>query len=223
MDISIIVPAYNAEKYIEECLQSCIFSAKQAGLSFEIIVVDDGSTDHTARIAKIFCTACISQVQQGTAVARNAGLAQAQGQYIFFQDADDLISKEALSYLHTSLVQHPEGHLACALAKDFISPELAPEQKKLFLERPHAYGGTLPGTTLIRRSVFEHVGYFDTQLKTGETVDWLLRVQDAGMIKIPLEEVTLLRRLHPTSTSALHKTQERKDYLAILRKKHAKK
>ncbi len=223
MDISIIIPAHNAALYLEECLQSCILSASYAKLDVELIVIDDGSTDATAQIAARMAPICQSQQQQGAAAARNAGIALAKGDFVFFQDADDLISKEALSILYNVLMGQDTAHMAAALATDFISPNLTFEEQQQCKARQAPYAGTMPGTMLIQRQVFERVGVFDTSLATGETVDWLVRAQDMGVHKVQLDAVTLLRRLHPQSTGAMHKSQERKDYLAILRKRHAKK
>ncbi len=222
MNISIVIPAYNASLYLEACLQSCIVSAQYAHVKFELIVIDDGSSDNTASIAKKWAHKFIQQSHKGAGAARNAGIAQAEGSYILFLDADDLLTEHAVSDLYTALTQNPNMQMACALTSDFISPELNAEQKKLFNPRPVPYAGTLPGM-LIKNDTFEQVGSFDVNLKTAETVDWLVRAQEASITKLHIESITLLRRLHPKSTSACHKIQERKDYLSILRKKHNKK
>lgn len=90
--VSIIIPAYNAEKYIAETIQSAL---AQTWPHIEIIIVDDGSTDGTLSIAKGFEAANVkicSQCNKGAAAARNYGLSQAKGYYIQFLDADDLLS-----------------------------------------------------------------------------------------------------------------------------------
>lgn len=96
--ISIIVPAYNAEQFIKQCLD-CIL--KQTINDYEIIVVDDGSTDATASICDVFAQnnqkiRVIHQENQGVSAARNAGLRQAQGKWITFIDADDKIEPRFL-------------------------------------------------------------------------------------------------------------------------------
>lgn len=106
--ISIIVPAYNAAEYISRCIESII---RQTESDFEILIVDDGSTDSTGQICKEF-QACDSRVRYfyqnncGVARARNLGLKNARGKYITFADADDWLEKDSfkicLGYLQNS-------------------------------------------------------------------------------------------------------------------------
>ncbi len=97
MRLSIIIPAYNAEQPISACLRS-IFDALTTPLDFEVLVIDDGSTDSTTKIIhqyqKIHPELRIfSQIHHGVSSARNFGLAQAKGEYICFVDADDTLAQ----------------------------------------------------------------------------------------------------------------------------------
>ena len=85
MLVSIIVPAHNAENTLAECLEAC---TRQTHESVEVIVVDDGSTDATARIAQSYSVHYIRQEQRGPAAARNRGAAEAQGEVLAFTDSD---------------------------------------------------------------------------------------------------------------------------------------
>lgn len=100
--ISIIVPAYNVEKYIEECISSI---EKQKFVSYEIIIIDDGSTDSTPLICeqlkeKYANIIVIHQVNKGSSEARNIGIQQAKGDYILFIDSDDFITDNSLESIH---------------------------------------------------------------------------------------------------------------------------
>lgn len=101
--VSILVPAYNVEDYIEECLQSLI---SQTLREIEVVVVDDGSTDQTAVIAERYAITDprIRVVRlpehQGVSYARNICLAQAQGEYLSFVDSDDTIAATAMEELY---------------------------------------------------------------------------------------------------------------------------
>ena len=100
--ISIIIPAYNAEKYIEKCLQSIIY---QEYKDFEVIIVNDGSTDNTKEICKKYADLdsrirLISTENKGAGSARNTGLTEAQGRYISFIDADDFVSENYYSRMY---------------------------------------------------------------------------------------------------------------------------
>jgi glycosyltransferase involved in cell wall biosynthesis len=93
LNLSIIIPCYNVENYIEQCLNSIV---QQAVLPKEIICIDDGATDDTAVIIQAFaekfsCVKYLYQTNQGVSQARNAGINQATGQYIQFVDPDDIL------------------------------------------------------------------------------------------------------------------------------------
>ncbi|MCI8950954.1 MAG: glycosyltransferase family 2 protein [Lachnospiraceae bacterium] len=99
--ISIIVTAYNVERYIKECIESILNQTYQ---DIEIIVVDDGSSDLTAEIVKRICDEnsfvhYIYQVNSGVSVARNTGIIQANGDFIMFVDGDDLIESSIVATL----------------------------------------------------------------------------------------------------------------------------
>ena len=108
---SLILPCYNVEKYVARCVQSIL---KQDFADYEIILVDDGSTDGTpalcdALAAEHGCIRVIHKENGGAATARNTGLEAAQGKYVWFVDPDDWISPGALSVLHqASRVDSPD-------------------------------------------------------------------------------------------------------------------
>lgn len=108
---SIIIPAFNAEKTLRETLDSI---AEQDFLEYEVILVDDGSTDHTAEVFKNWQkyhpsnTTLISQENQGLGKARNVASQHALGEWLVFLDADDLWVPNKLSQLHQTLVKYPE-------------------------------------------------------------------------------------------------------------------
>ncbi len=102
IEISIILPVYNVEKYLDDCLDSI---AQQDNSSYEILAIDDGSTDNGLQILnyraqKDSRIRVFSQRNKGVASARNVGLRNAIGQYVLFVDGDDLLCPTALSALH---------------------------------------------------------------------------------------------------------------------------
>lgn len=109
--ISIIVPCYNVQNYLEQCLDSFVENA--ARLGDEVILVDDGSTDDTARIcdqyAQMHKHICVIHQQNGgLSAARNTGIDAASGQYLEFIDSDDWLEPGALDVLHDALAQKPD-------------------------------------------------------------------------------------------------------------------
>ena len=99
MKLSVIIPCYNAQKYLPACLDSLL---SQSMRDFEAILIDDGSKDDTARVAMQYASAdgrirVIQQQNTGVSAARNAGLAVAKGEWVLFVDADDLLCEDALN------------------------------------------------------------------------------------------------------------------------------
>ena len=99
--ISVIVPVYNVEEYLEECLESI---RQQTFTDIEVILVNDGSTDSSKEICERFCQAdsrfkLINQENKGQSVARNRGVKESIGEYLMFVDSDDIINKNVLEVL----------------------------------------------------------------------------------------------------------------------------
>ncbi len=107
--ISVIIPVYNVELYLEECLDSIINQTIEKN-NYEIIIIDDGSTDESEKIYKRYMTSfdnikIIKKSNEGLSMARNQGLDVAVGEYIFFCDSDDYIAKNALENLYNSAIK----------------------------------------------------------------------------------------------------------------------
>lgn len=216
--LSVIIPAYCAERYLSEAVAS-VRGQHWPG-TIEIIIVDDGSVDDTFLAAQRLGDLVLRKKRGGAATARNMGLRAATGSFIVLLDADDVLPTGALEKLHAPFLA-AEGTMAVfGQMQDFISPELTPEQKSALRPREGSYGGS-PCCALIRRKVFEQIGLFDETLKTGETVAWMLKLRDAGLSVVNLGDITLNRRLHLTNTGRMNAKQELRDYAAILRKRRA--
>lgn len=105
MILSIIIPVYNVQSYVEKCIRSC---ADQNFTDFELVIVNDGSTDSSADIVKQVAKdykniKVIHQANQGLSAARNAGLKAARGEYIWFVDSDDWIEQNCLERICNKL------------------------------------------------------------------------------------------------------------------------
>jgi len=108
---SVVVPVYNAEKYLESCVSSVM--AQRSASSYEIILVDDGSTDGSAQLCDRYarelpCVKVIHQANQGVSAARNTGIAAASGTYILFLDGDDCWNERLLQVLDAELPRQPD-------------------------------------------------------------------------------------------------------------------
>ena len=104
-NISIIIPVYNVEAYLADCLDSIL---AQTFESFEVILVDDGSTDGSPAIAQKYADAHSEQIRyyrkenDGPGLARNFGVSKAKGDYLMFVDSDDIVDPEMLTDLYES-------------------------------------------------------------------------------------------------------------------------
>ncbi len=113
--ISVIVPVYNCEKYLNRCIDSIL---AQTFSNFELILIDDGSTDDSGVICDDYALKderiiVIHQTNQGQAAARNNALQKSRGEWIHFVDSDDAIHPSILSYLYTAVLQHNANMSVC--------------------------------------------------------------------------------------------------------------
>ncbi len=192
--VSVIVPVYNGERFLAQTLLSLI---EQQYRPLDLIVIDDGSTDGTAEIARSFPDVrYFHQPNQGVATARNTGLRAARGEYIAFLDADDLWQPNKLSLQVEYHRHHPEIDYSFVKLINFLEPGI---EKPWWLRDDQLQVGQpdySPVTMLARRSVFDRVGFFDTSFKVGEDTDWFSRAKDTGIKAAFLPDVCVRRRVH---------------------------
>lgn len=183
--VSVVIPAYNAEKFIVQALDSL---AVQTYPSVEVIVVDDGSRDATADVVARAHpeVRCIRQANGGASSARNRGVQEARGEFIAFLDADDvwhpdkLRAQVALMQAHSDVLLSRTGMSEVPLLDQARFPDVSnglPEHKLIPSLGPSLmspYFAT--STVMVRRQAFLAVGGFDTAFKVAEDVDLYLRV-----------------------------------------------
>lgn len=204
--VSVIMPAYNAERYIGEAIQSVL---AQTLADWELIIVDDGSTDHTAEIVRRFEDPRIRYVYQensGPYLSRNRGIELAGSPHIAFLDADDLFLPRKLAWQVEVLEKEPEAGLVAGGHHVIDS-----EGRLLATFRPWTTFPSLDVTTwlfacpvwlqhiLIRRDWLERVGGFDSRDSTGD-YDLLLRLAHAGCKMVWLREIVFCYRLHEANS-----------------------
>jgi glycosyltransferase involved in cell wall biosynthesis len=211
--VSIVIPAHNAAKTLETCLAACL---QQTYPEIEVIVVDDGSTDTTARIAQSFPVRFIHQVQRGPAAARNAGAQIAGGGILAYTDADCVPRPDWIGQLLTGF---EEGVVAVggtygiansgALLARLVHEEIMVRHERLgdtvdFLGSFNvAYG----------KAAFDRIGGFDEDFTaaSGEDNDLAYRFVDAGG-RLRFVRDAVVRHYHPTRIRAYLRSQMRHGY-----------
>ncbi len=213
--ISVVIPAFNGERHLRQSIES-VFA--QDHRPIELIVVDDGSTDHTAQVAQAFPPPLHYYVQphRGAATARNRGAELAHGDFLAFLDADDLWTSHKLSaQLHAFRAQ-PELDILFGHVQQFISPELD-ESAKARLHCPtDPLPGPVVGTMLLRLDTFRRIGPFAEHLHTAEFLDWYARAREMRLSVLMLAEVVMLRRIHRSNQGVLHR-ERRVEYPRVLK------
>jgi glycosyltransferase involved in cell wall biosynthesis len=213
--VTAIVPAYNAERYLADALDS-VFAQGHSPL--EVIVVDDGSTDGTAAVADSYTprVELLRQANAGAGAARNHGLAAARGDYVAFHDADDLWTEGKLSAQLDRLVADPSLDLVFGHVRNFVSPNLSPAQAARLFCPPETQPGYSAACLLARRSAFERVGPFREDVDLGEFIDWMARAREHGLRDALLPETVLLRRLHGSNTG-IRQRDSRSDFALVVK------
>lgn len=210
--VSVIVPAYQAEAFLGEALESAL--AQDRG-PVEVLVVDDGSTDRTAEVASTYPVRLLRSPNRGPAAARNSGLALARGEFVTILDADDVWPADRLSRQVDHLHAHPEHGIVLGLTEIFLTPgqPRPPHWPVAHTGRPIP---AVAGSMLARAQVFERVGGFDEELRQCEDIDWLARVKDAGIQAGTIDHVVLRYRIHANNTSR-HTAANKATLLRVLR------
>lgn len=197
--VSVIIPAFNAAKYLAEALDSAL---AQTYLPVEILLIDDGSTDNTAGIVKKYGDKIryFYQENQGIGAARNTGVHLAEGDYISFLDADDYWTPDKLEKQMAVLAANPEIQLVFGWVQQFISPEISEIDRQQWHCPSEPMSGIHAGTMLLRKTDFERVGDYRTDLKNSEFLEWYGRAQALGLKHHVLPEVLMYRRIHGQNT-----------------------
>lgn len=181
MKISVVIPTYNRIALVERAIDSVLM---QSIKPFDIIVVDDGSDDGTSEMIqkKYRSINLVQQQNSGVSAARNNGIKHAKGDWISLLDSDDEWTEKKLENQVNRLIKNPDYHF-CHTNEIWIRNGVRVNQKK----RHQKYGGYIfdkcldicrisPSSTLFKKNILEHVGWFDTQLPVCEDYDLWLRI-----------------------------------------------
>ncbi|HIQ49985.1 MAG TPA: glycosyltransferase [Nanoarchaeota archaeon] len=181
--VSVIIPAYNEEKYIEKTLKSV---KNQSYKNIEIIVVDNNSTDKTSEIAKKYADKVVVEKRKGASKARNKGAKEAKGEILIFVDADTYLEKKCVEKIVKAFVK--DKHLVCAtgfvFTKGRILHELIYALASLSVWilsyiKPQFYGIVFA----CRKKAFEKVKGFEENFVTCEDLELTKKLSKIGKCK----------------------------------------
>jgi glycosyltransferase involved in cell wall biosynthesis len=206
--ISLIIPVYNTQSYLEACFESIKAQRYQ---DFEVILINDGSTDQSEQVCRDFCatlankTILITQANLGQGAARNAGLKAATGHYVCFVDSDDLITPNFLS----SMIEAAQREAADVVVTDLIK-RFEGAGKELIFKNIQLFTSDMstnlmlshpgPVAKLIRRSLIEKHGLLFTQGKIYEDLLFNVRLSLCAPKVVYLEEAHYIYRVRSMST-----------------------
>ena len=204
--VSVIIPTYNRWPMVGEAVDSVL---KQSFRDFELIVIDDGSTDDTAKELQKYGSdvRLVSQLRSGAAAARNSGVAIAQGPYLTFLDSDDLWRPKKLEIQTRFMVQHPEVEI-CQTEEVWVRKGIRVNPKA----RHRKPSGDIfrdsldlclvsPSAVMLTRELFEKVGRFDERLPVCEDYDLWLRIAVDHEVPLIPSALTVKRGGHADQLS----------------------
>jgi len=181
--VSVVIPCYNQSHFLGETIESV---CEQSYKNYEIIVINDGSTDDTATVAGKFCDVkLIEQKNMGLAAARNTGLRESKGEFVVFLDSDDRLLPNALETGVNALRKYPD----CAFVSGFCRRIASDGSVLRFIKQPRIENGAdhyqvllqncyiwTPANVMFRRSIFEKLSKFNTSINPTADYDLYLRV-----------------------------------------------
>ncbi len=197
-DVAVVIPVRDGERYLAEALASVL---AQDVVPAEIVVVDDGSADRSAAVAREAGARVrvLTQPPRGAGAARNHGVAATTARWIAFLDADDRWLPGKLRRQRDAIASLGTADASIGLLRQFFSPELG----RTTIPQPEVLEGVSPTTLVVRRDVFEATGGFATDWTASEAAEWWIRFDDTRPVVVRVPEVLAERRIHARNTGIL--------------------
>ena len=209
-EVSVVIPAYNVERYLAEALDSV---RAQSLTNWEALVVNDGSTDETLAIARRYAELdsrilVIDQENQGVSAARNAAIEASRAEAIAFLDGDDLWHRDKLEIQLTCMREREVDIVSCSFAECDPEGALLPTgesgplgefESEEFFRLCYSYFFLLPSAVMVRSEALRRLGGFDSSLRAHEDFEMWLRLASGGCRLAALPDILLTYRRHPES------------------------
>ena len=197
--LSVILPTYNGAEFLSESLNSII---NQSSTPYEVIVIDDGSSDDCKSIVDKFPTFRYFRIENsGVAAARNLGIEKSSGDWIAFIDQDDIWTTDSLSNRLQFLEEHQDADIIIGRQKWFLHNLTLPPSWVKQEQMSNDLDGYLLGCALLRKSLFTRFGLFDVSFRFSSDFDWFFNLKDNGVTFYSIEQIILYKRIHEKNES----------------------
>jgi len=213
--ISVIIPVYNSEHFLAQAIDSVLSQTFQA---YELIVIDDGSSDQSREIALSYpVIRYIYQHNLGVAAARNRGIQIARGKFLAFLDSDDLWLPEKLSLQMEAFEIDSSLGIVTGYMEQFISPETDKQTAKRYSFPDRPLIGYSPSAIMIKRSALKKTGLFHEDYQGGEAISWFANIFEKEVNIFILPDVVARRRIHGNNLSIKSNPGKEKAITRILK------
>lgn len=221
--VSILMTAYNREKYIAQAIESILTSTYK---NFELIIVDDCSKDKTVEIAKGYAQkdsrikVYINEKNLGDYPNRNKAASYANGKYLKYVDSDDVMYPHCLDVMTACMEKFPEAAFGLSSVADIDKPyPYCISPREIFLETFKRYGHfyRAPGSSIIKKEIFDKTGGFSGIRQVGDFEFWMKISLHHSMVKMPVD--LYWSRLHSDQESKVNSEKEKQKLILELIKK----
>lgn len=212
--VSIIIPCYNYARFLGQAIESALAQT----IPSEVIVVDDGSTDNSAEVARRYPVYLIDQKNQGPGKTFNHGVAASHGKYFLLLSADDLVHPR---FIESTLPTLMENRVAFV----FTHAVTFGTEHAILLNQEYdvarlGLGGYMGGGVLMRRDAYDAVGGYDPAMRHGEDWDLWLRLAERGLCGKLVPRILFAYRKHGTGLAEKNSLPVRWKHLWQLYRKH---
>jgi len=205
--VTAAIPVRDGEAYLAEAIESVLGQSRPCE---QVIVVDNGSTDRSAEIARGY------EPRPGIGAARNAAIRVARGSHVAFLDADDLWDPAKTALQLSAFEADPDLQLAFGHVRQFLSSDLAEEDAAALRVPADPQPGVYIGAMMAARSALEAVGPWPEDVLVSDGLTFLLRARELGLEQAMLPQTVTLRRVHGENHS-IRNRGERAEFARLLK------
>ncbi|MEA2458498.1 MAG: hypothetical protein QOC95_1470 [Thermoleophilaceae bacterium] len=213
--VSVVIPVKNGARFLVDALADV---AAQTYRRHEVVVVDGGSSDGSAEIARsVPGVRCVEQEGDGLPDAWNTGIAATRGELLAFLDSDDRWLPSKLETQVGALAHEPQADFAICHVRFFLEygKPCPPGFDPMLLDGEHV--ANMPSALLTRRSVFDAIGNFPTDFEIASDIEWFARLKDSGLRRVVVPEALVKKRVHDTNLSYFAAGEMPRELLRVLR------